>query len=223
MAGPNQSDVEQRPSIAKGLLSFIPGPGDAIAAHDAYQDARKGDYLGAALNGVGLLPFIPAIGGMIKTPVGRIPETASETRSLADMLQRAGERAGYQVSRSDSAISPSRYVTFQRAGDDIGDSIRQVRISNHQDKYPELASGTRTSVDPNTKVSFEQAVNWLGREGFPTSLSSKYKNIPTWDHYYETKRVMDSSKEVRLQRLQAAWLNQPKATRGPRPTLNDLE
>lgn len=206
------------------LAAFEPGLiGSAASVGLAADDLRQGNYGDAALNSLGLLPFVPAMGGMIKTPVGRIPETGKETRALAEMLKRAGEKAGYLVSHEGSAISPSQYVTFSKAGDEAADMTRQVRLSNHADKYPELASGVRTSVDPKTEVSFEQAVNWLAREGFPTSLSAKYKDVPTWERFYEARRVADQSPEIRLQKLQAAWLNQPKATRGTRPTLEDIK
>jgi hypothetical protein len=46
---------------AKTLLSFTPVVGDAISAYDAVDSARKGDWTGAALNAVGLLPFVPAM------------------------------------------------------------------------------------------------------------------------------------------------------------------
>jgi hypothetical protein len=52
--------------LAKGLLGFTPVVGDAISAYDAVQSARKGDYLGAALNGIGALPLVPAMGGILK-------------------------------------------------------------------------------------------------------------------------------------------------------------
>jgi hypothetical protein len=160
--------------------------------------------------------------GMIKTPVGRIPESSADTRMLADMLQRAGEKSGYVVQRSDSAISPSRYVSFTKAGDDIGETTRQVRISNHIDKYPELANGVRTSVDPATEVSFEQAVNWLGREGFPTHLSARYKDVPTWEKYYANASAARETEQAKLDGLLSAWRNLPKATRGASPTLDDV-
>lgn len=51
--------------IGKGLLSFTPGVGDAISGYDAVQSARQGNYGEAALNGMGLLPFVPSMGGSI--------------------------------------------------------------------------------------------------------------------------------------------------------------
>jgi hypothetical protein len=48
--------------VAKGLLGFTPGIGDAISGYDAVQSARQGNYGEAALNGLGLLPAIPSMG-----------------------------------------------------------------------------------------------------------------------------------------------------------------
>lgn len=50
----------------KGGASALPVIGDAISGYDAYQSAKQGDYLGAALNAVGLLPMIPGLAGIIK-------------------------------------------------------------------------------------------------------------------------------------------------------------
>jgi hypothetical protein len=63
---PNQADVEMRPKLAKGLLELAPLSGDVISGYEAYKAAREKKYGEAALNGVGLLPFIPALGGMLK-------------------------------------------------------------------------------------------------------------------------------------------------------------
>jgi len=159
-----------------------------------------------------------AMAGMVSSPLGRIPETGVDTKKLADMLERAGVKSGYEVARESSAISPSQYITFRNPLDEL--ATRQIRISNHADKYPEMASGVRQSVDPTTEISFEQAVNWLAKEGYPTNLSNKYKNVPSWEQYYaEQQSARDAN---RLQMLRDAWLNKPKATRGPRPTESDL-
>jgi hypothetical protein len=170
------------------------------------------------------LDWAPMGLGMIKTAVGRIPETHSETTKLADMLTRAGEKKGYVVNRSGSAISPSQYVTFSQR-DPVTEELinqRQVRLSNHADKYPELASGVRTSVDPSTEVSFEQAVNWLGRNGYPTSLSVRYKDIPTWEDRFKRQAEARNTTSAKLDNLISAWRNMPKATRGEMPTIDDI-
>lgn len=48
-----------------GLLAdFTPVVGDVKSAYDGIQSARQGDYLGAALGGLGALPVIPNIATM---------------------------------------------------------------------------------------------------------------------------------------------------------------
>jgi hypothetical protein len=49
-----------------GINSFMPVTGDVQAGVEAVNSFRDGDYFNAALNGVGLLPFVPALGGMTK-------------------------------------------------------------------------------------------------------------------------------------------------------------
>ena len=155
--------------------------------------------------------------GVNATGKGRIPESGVDIRKLADMLERAGVKGGYQITREGSAVSPSQYITFDKVAGES--NPRQVRISNHADKYPELATGIRTSVDPATEISFEQAVNWLAKEGYPTNLSSKYKHIPSWEEHYAQQQA--ARDENRLESLIDAWRNKPKATRGPIPTESD--
>lgn len=191
----------------------IPVAGDALSGGMAVYDAAKGDYPSALMNALGVLPFVPSFGGMIKTKYGRIPETGAEIKSLADMLDRSGMRAGHEVNVSTSRVSPSTYLTFSKDGV----PSQQVRLSNHKDVYPEMApSGEgagRFSVDPNSGNTFEEAANWLADKGFPTPLSKRY----------EVVRGMQES-EIKahdanaLQRKIDAWRNKPKATRGPMPT-----
>lgn len=47
-------------------MSLIPNPvGDVASGLMAVDDIRKGNYGDAALNGLGLLPFVPAMGGVL--------------------------------------------------------------------------------------------------------------------------------------------------------------
>lgn len=166
------------------------------------------------------LGFAPMGLGMIKNQFGRIAENGIDANKLAGMLERAGIDKGYFITRESSNVSPSQYLTFSNG---IDDSIRQIRISNHADKYPELASGKRYSTDPVTENTFENAVNWLAKEGYPTKLSNKYSNIPDYSEHLLQQRILRETPEYRLKALQEAWLNKPKATRGKYPTIEDLK
>ncbi len=208
---PRQIGLLFDPAFQKGLL-------DQRSVTDTF-DKQKAEQLA-----MDLLQTTPVgnIAGMIKGPLGRIPENYIDANKLADMLERAGRRKGYDIVREGSAISPSQYLTFNKVGDDTGSLTRQVRISNHTDKYPELARGVRVSVDPATGITYEQAVNWLGREGYPTALANKYKEIPSWEQYYKNQQSLRDSPEQKLKSMIAGWGNLPKKTRGPMPTIEDI-
>lgn len=45
---------------------WIPGPSDVISGYDAWEAFKKGNYGEAALNAVGTLPLVPALGGVIR-------------------------------------------------------------------------------------------------------------------------------------------------------------
>lgn len=55
---------EQVTEVAKTALGFTPIVGDVMAGYDAVQAARQGNYGEAALNAVGLLPFVPPLAGI---------------------------------------------------------------------------------------------------------------------------------------------------------------
>lgn len=50
--------------LVNAAISLTPVVGDFQAAGETANSIRKGDTLGALLNGVGMLPFVPALGGM---------------------------------------------------------------------------------------------------------------------------------------------------------------
>lgn len=85
MRAPNQADIEMRPKLAKGLLGVLPISGDAISGYDAIQDAKQGNYMGAALNSVGVLPFIPSMGGIIKNSTVPIMSLANWTKHFPNI------------------------------------------------------------------------------------------------------------------------------------------
>ena len=56
---------EQSVEAAKGMLGFTPVVGDVISGYDALQALKQGNYGEAALNAVGLLPFVPSMAGVV--------------------------------------------------------------------------------------------------------------------------------------------------------------
>lgn len=63
----NQEWTPENVRTAAEVTSMIPNPvGDVASGFLAADDLRKGNYGDAALNGIGLLPFVPAMGGVVK-------------------------------------------------------------------------------------------------------------------------------------------------------------
>lgn len=77
------------PELTKDVLSFLPGIGDAISGYDAVQSAKEGDWIGAGLNGIGLLPFVPAMGGVINPIKRQAKEAYIENKGLFDNLHKS--------------------------------------------------------------------------------------------------------------------------------------
>lgn len=62
----NPEWTKDRLKTAAGLLAdFTPVVGDIKAGYEMVDSARHGNYGEAALNGIGLLPFVPAMGGVL--------------------------------------------------------------------------------------------------------------------------------------------------------------
>ncbi|MGE5622305.1 MAG: hypothetical protein ACM3WS_04015 [Bacillota bacterium] len=115
--------------------------------------------------------------GMIRTPFGRIPENGKDIDALANKLIDKAESLGYQISTDSSNVSGSRYITFKSPDDG---PHYQIRISNHGDRYPNNlgTAEERFSVDPQSRNSYEEAVQWLKERGFNLSKRPKPASAP---------------------------------------------
>jgi hypothetical protein len=95
--------------VAKSLLSFTPGVGDAISAYDAVQSARNGDWTGAALNGIGVLPFIPSIAGMVSPIKKSAKEAYLANKELFDNAHKSANLSFTALPISDTKDAVSIY------------------------------------------------------------------------------------------------------------------
>lgn len=79
---------EQATEIAKTAAGFTPVVGDIMSAYDAIRALQEKKYAEAALNAVGLLPFIPSLGGIF---VGKESKTWNKAMNdLAQDLEKRG-------------------------------------------------------------------------------------------------------------------------------------
>lgn len=127
----------------KGGASALPVIGDALSGYDAYQSAKQGDYLGAALNAIGALPLLPSLAGItkpfsksdellatIKTTIPSLPgnkgfmreDVKPVTEWFSDLLRK--NNVPHETIFSGSSYGPSTYTKVHGIPD-------EVRISNH--------------------------------------------------------------------------------------------
>lgn len=93
---------------AKLGLGFTPMLGDAISGYDAYRAAQEGNYGEAALNAVGLLPFVPAMGGIVK------PETAKKLKTVLNIPQDELFKSAVANTRGASITDDGLRMVIQR-------------------------------------------------------------------------------------------------------------
>lgn len=117
---------------------------------------------------------------MIKTPLGQIPETASDVKKLGERFGRLLDDAGVNYSYDKSRLSPARYFTFDKppgptyTAEDIkkyGADPYKVRISDHKNVH-----GADFSVDPHTGATFEEMIESVRKLGVPIADKVLPKN-----------------------------------------------
>jgi hypothetical protein len=95
-----------------------------------------------------------------------LPETEDEISAIADEIAEQAKAAGFRVRPGYSNVSGSQYVTIEKPIGENEFKAVQVRVSNHGDRYPGTAEGTRFSIDPSSRNTYENAIGFLADEGF---------------------------------------------------------
>lgn len=143
-----QPDLTQYAKTAGGVL---PGIGDAISAYDAYKAFQEGNYGEAGLNALGVLPFIPSLGGITafhRTRAEPFTEFAKNRRSEYSF---AGDQ-GLYFSRDLNDPTTSIFgTTVAKADVNIKKPAPIYQIpfgSKYQNKQGELVDATaaRTAI-----------------------------------------------------------------------------
>jgi hypothetical protein len=94
----NNPDNQKTVDAMKGMAGVIPGGvGDLASGLLAADDLRRGDYLSAGLNGVGVLPFVPSLAGLLmktKPVKGSIDDALRASAMDAADMERGYWRGG---------------------------------------------------------------------------------------------------------------------------------
>jgi len=132
------SQNKELPLAAELLVDFTPVVGDVKAGIEAADYFNKGEYGNAALAGVGVLPFIPPLAGIVKKSASNSyremfgDEAKKVIREDAENFAKELKKFGFQaeVTHSGSKLGPSSYVKVfdPQTGRFFNDPFR---FSNH--------------------------------------------------------------------------------------------
>ena len=173
------SSETKRPML-ETLAGLTPPKAVMGAARAAGQGAEAVSRAAAPVAGQAIENYLVRSGGvlpMVSTKEGRIPETASDVSKLADLLAKRADSAKIDYIHDKSKISPSEYFQFTKPD---GEPVK-LRISNHLEVY----KGNDLSVDPQSKITFEEAIKSLQNSGIP---------IPN-------KAIADKSMQTKINKL----------------------
>lgn len=134
---------EHANTLAGLLADFTPVVGDAKSAYDGLQSAREGDYLGAALGGLGALPLMPNMAGVISPVRRQAKEAYKANKELFDNVHKAQNLQFQaipinQLSDAVSIYKSPRYGTrapSEYAVGIVNGSPAYIRKSDHWGKF----------------------------------------------------------------------------------------
>ena len=116
------------------LTGFVPGASDVQSGLMAAQDIKNQKYASALLNGLGMLPIIPALGGMIKKidkidEITGLPLNADGTVTLYHHTNKNAAEQIAKTGKLKSAGEPDVYLTTHKITDTgYGDTAVPIRI-----------------------------------------------------------------------------------------------
>lgn len=169
-------EIYNNPAI-NTAISLTPGIGDAQAGLEAIASAREGDWAGAGLNALGVLPFVPALAG---TFVGKGSKTWDSAKA-ADALRRidSGEDAAKVWKETGYGAAPWDKMARSEVPDNeasfkLFPMDREVKLDSalsHNElssAYPEVFSETRMNyASPSRIPGFNGS---LGKNAFGDDL-----------------------------------------------------
>lgn len=163
-------------------ISLSPIVGDAQAGLEAIASAREGDWAGAGLNALGVLPFVPALGGIVAGP-------KAKTADLAKLL-RAQEIVGNEGLMSQAARDAWKETGWFRGADkkwrfEIPDNEAVFRTGD------DIAAMRDSAIFRNSEI--KQLIK-DGKEHpdlFPKELNAAHKKLRA--EAKENKRLLDKN------------------------------
>jgi hypothetical protein len=94
--------------VVNTAISLTPGAGDIQSAFEAVNAAQKGNWGEAGLNALGVLPFVPALGGIVSPQVARELKTLRQLPEHPEFAQAVANTPGAQITEEGLRMSLAR-------------------------------------------------------------------------------------------------------------------
>ncbi len=137
LVAPNQEDMKLRQLVAPTMFGSMPVIGDLLSGIDMVDSARKGEYGEAALNGIGLLPFVPAMGGWtVHKLSGGTKVIENPTRDQAYNIAKSGELRAIRDKETGKLYVWDAYdATHKPVAEELGLNFDKIR--DQTSRFPE--------------------------------------------------------------------------------------
>jgi hypothetical protein len=175
------------------VVSTVPNPvGDVASGLLAAQDVSKGNYGTAALNSLGLLPFVPSMGGVLKN-VGKSAKTEFELAQ--DLAQRNATlpvaEGGLGLPANNTAMDRAKALGFDTSAYH-GTNADIANFSNDKLGYATKAkSANMAHWSTNRPDVASSYANYAALDAPVSRLLSdadKMESLGKWDKYDELIR-----------------------------------
>ena len=132
------------PKTLAGLIAhFTPVVGDVKSAYDSFDSARHGNYGEAALNALGLLPFIPSIGGVMRKGDWVPGDDVSDLISSQKYLDR--DTVAKKIRDRDFAVKVSPRFNLD------GEAVRAIQDGHHALEAAKRSRNAPTIIEQSAK------------------------------------------------------------------------
>lgn len=180
----------------KGGASVLPVIGDAISGYDAYQSAKQGDYMGAALNAVGMLPLVPGLAGTIKSKTGSIANNLLDKINSSESIKKWA-KGSKVVDQSGNPLTlyhgtDANFDKFNTSMSEMGSHFGPVDQAN---QFASLREGG--NVRP-VHLNIKNPVRMNDSGGFyPLDVAQELKDrgLLSQDDYKRVYSLLDTGKD----------------------------
>jgi hypothetical protein len=161
---------------------WVPGPSDVIAGYDAWEALKKGNYGEAALNAVGTLPLVPALGGVIrKSSESMVPKYAYDSWNV--------QPESRNEELTQNAINTLHQKWAKSAGSETDPFYKLIEEGKiNSENMDEIFGGANEIADlVRDRGDFAEVLDNLG------GYSGQYDRLPHW-----TRQLADWRENVDL-------------------------